>query len=426
MERLCVILKILGGRNMSTVGLIVEYNPFHNGHLHHIKESLRITGADNAVVVMSGDFVQRGAPAIIPKHLRTQMALDSGAAMVIELPVRYATGSAEFFATGAVSLLHELGCVDYLCFGSESGDILGLSQIANILIDEPADFKNALQMHLKSGLSFPNARQLALEEYLHKHDYDPNLCNILSEPNNILGIEYLKSLKNLDSKIKPFTITRKTSHYHDTKLTENCSSASAIRAQLNDVTSITDQIPIGCFDIIKENYGKRFPIHADDFSLLLHAKLLEETPETLMKYEDMSMELANRIINNRNKFVSIEQFIPIIKSKNITHARISRVLFHIILNIQNKLQSPLSPTKKLPLHYIHILGFRKNDAQILTHIKQNSNLPIITKLTNQEALDSEGKTMLMEDVHASNLYESVVTNKFNTPFIHELEKSLIF
>ncbi len=421
---------------MKIVGLIVEYNPFHNGHLYHIEESLRITGADKAIVVMSGDFVQRGAPAIMPKHLRTQMALDSGASVVIELPVRYATGSAEYFATGAVSLLHKLGCVDYLSFGSECGNIVALSSIADILISEPEYYRIALQNHLKTGISYPLARQRAMEEYLlanrteylssstennnnNNNSNADDLRDILSQPNNILGVEYLKALKQQNSAMKPFTITRKTSHYHDTELKGTCSSASAIRAQINDLSEIKEQVPESCYQLMKGAYLTRFPIISNDFSLLLHAQLLRETKESLMKYEDMTTELANRIINNRNQFLSIEQFTLLLNTRNITHARLNRVLFHILLNIQKNFAS-----SEL-VHYIHILGFKKQDANLLTEIKQHSALPILTKLGNTDGLNNMEKCMLQEDIDASNLYETVVTHKFQMPFIHELEKSII-
>ncbi len=426
---------------MKIVGLIVEYNPFHNGHLYHIEESLRITGADKAIVVMSGDFVQRGAPAIMPKHLRTQMALDAGASVVIELPVRYATGSAEFFANGAVTILNKLGCVNYLCFGSECGDIDALSSIADILISEPEEYRTALQNYLKTGISYPLARQKSIEEYLHASeikslssthakitadtkintacDSSDVSSNVLSDPNNILGVEYLKSLKQQNSKMQPFTITRKTSHYHDTELKGTRSSASAIRSQINNLSEIKEQVPESCYQLMDTTYQKRFPIINNDFSLLLHSQLLRETKESLMKYEDMTTELANRIVNYRNQFISIEQFTQLLNSRNITHARLNRVLFHILLNIQKEYASAEL------VHYIHILGFRKQDVNLLTQIKQHSELPILTKLGNTDALDAIGTRMIQEDIDASNLYETVVTHKFQTPFIHELEKSIV-
>lgn len=401
---------------MKVVGLITEYNPFHNGHLYHIEESLRITGADKVVVVMSGDFVQRGTPAIMPKHLRTQMALQAGVSLVIELPVRYATGSAEFFAGGAVALLHQLGCVDCICFGSESGDIEALSNIAELLLREPVEYQQALQRHLRSGLSYPLARQRGMEEYLRNSESGEALQDILSEPNNILGVEYLKALKQYSSTMTPYTITRKTSHYHDEELKGTCSSASAIRMQMHHLPSIQGQMPASCYELIETHYLKRYPIYMDDFSLLLHSKLLNETTETLTQYEDMTAELANRMINHRNQFISAEQFSQLLNSKNMTHARIRRVLLHILLNIKKN---------DMPISYIHVLGFRKEDQSLLTQIKSSSTLPILTKLTNLASLDEMAQSMIREDMQASNLYEATVTNKYQQPFIHELEKSLV-
>ncbi len=394
---------------MKIVGLIVEYNPFHNGHLYHIEESLRITGADKVIVVMSGDFVQRGAPAILPKHLRAEMAIRSGVSLVIELPVRYATGSAEFFALGAVSLLDSLGCVDYICFGSESGNIQDLTEVADILLDEPSIYKNQLQIELKNGLSFPKARQKAMDYY------NPNISTILADPNNILGVEYIKAIKKLRSPILPFTITRKTSHYHDTELQGNHSSASAIRNSLNKEENdmISNQIPDNCYDILMKSLQIRGPIYADDFSLLLHQKLLTATTESLLEYQDMTEELANRIYNKRNQYVSFNQFCELIKSKNMTYSRISRVLLHVLIEIKSY-DAPIDSMNQ----YARILGFKKSDTMILSKIKEHSKIPLITKLTQVE-------TLLSEDILASNVYETIVTNKYNYPFIHEYEKSII-
>ena len=204
---------------MKIVGLITEYNPFHNGHLYHIEKALEVTGADTAIVVMSGNYVQRGAPAIMPKHLRAEVALEAGVPLVLELPVCYACGSAEYFAEGAVSLLEQLGCIDCICFGSECGDYYLLEKIAHITADEPEEYRSFLQANLKSGLSFPLARQAALKSYLQ----DPSLDEILEQPNNILGIEYIKALYRRKSPIGAYTIKRKVSGYHDKDLKEGYS-----------------------------------------------------------------------------------------------------------------------------------------------------------------------------------------------------------
>lgn len=405
---------------MKIVGLITEYNPFHNGHKYHLDEALKRTGSDYAIVVMSGNFVQRGTPAIMPKHLRTQIALESGVAIVIELPVLYATGSAELFATGAVSLLHSLNCVDFICFGTESGDIVALEQIAHILCDEPQEYKSALKKYLKSGNSFPLARQKAFNEITGNH----SLSSILESPNNILGIEYIKALYRLKSPIIPVAIQREESNYHDTELKTVYSSASAIRnvlAQMEGNISyvretLKKQIPPNSLSLLTDTFQKRYPIYTNDFSLLLKYCLLTETKETLLSYMDINETLANRIYKNRNQFLSFEQFCEQIKTRDLTYTRVSRALLHILLQI--KKTDITLPT------YARILGFQKNSSSVLSILKQKSRIPLITKLSSASLTEKES-AFLQQDIFASDIYESVITNKFQTSFINEHEKEIV-
>lgn len=400
---------------MKVVGLIAEYNPFHNGHKYHIEKAREITGADAVIVVMSGNFVQRGAPAIMPKHLRTEAALRAGASLVIELPVSCATGSAEFFAFGAVSLLDKLGCVDSICFGSECGDIKVLQNLARIIHDEPLEYRSYLNQYLRQGNSFPLARQKSMSDYL-KSDI---VNEILSEPNNILGIEYLKALYRLESKMIPYTITRINSHYHDNDLCENHSSASALRNVLKKSNNfnLDSQVPETSIPLLKETYGKRYPVSINDFSILLKYRLLNETKETLTVYADVSEELSNRIYNQLNQFQSFEQFCELLKTKEITYSRISRALLHILLGIKR--------SDLLDISYAHVLGFCKSDADLFSKIKRFSSIPIVTKLTDTDFLSDAGKTQLEQDIYASNLYESIIAEKFKTVFINEYEHSIV-
>lgn len=434
---------------MKIVGLITEYNPFHKGHEFHIEQALKVTGADKVIVVMSGDFVQRGEPAIMPKHLRAKMALHSGVSLVLELPTRFSTASAEYFSAGAVDLLNRLACVDSLCFGSECGDISDLTNIASILLDEPADFKALLTTYLKKGLSFPKSRQLALEEYC----LDKNINGkLLSQPNNILGVEYIKALIKSDSKIKPYTIKRETNNYHDEDLGAVHSSATSIRKIITTRDEISnsfihtnpsenisnhqvikhekdstyhllsEQLPSHALDIMKEHYNNRYPICYNDFSLLLQAKLLNATPASLMNYLDVNQELANRIVKYRNQFIDTNQFIELLKSKNITRSRISRCLLHILLEISDFDNKSIRNTN----HYARVLGFSKDDSQILTLIRDNSSLPIITKLNHAESiLSADVIDLFLEDINSSNQYELVVSHKFKKPYIPEPQKSMI-
>ena len=411
---------------MKTVGLITEYNPFHNGHAYHIEKAKMLTDADRVIVVMSGDFVQRGAPAVMPKHLRTESALLSGASLIIELPVCFATGSAEYFAQGSISLLNQLGCIDSICFGSECGDLHLLKEIAQILADEPIEYQTALKQALKEGASFPAARQEALNIYSDKYS------EILASPNNILGIEYLKALAKIHSKMEPFTIKRIGAGYHDMDIDGQFSSATAIRSdiyQLADVNSssesiplthIQTQIPSSCHELMKKNYQTRYPVKSDDFSLLLKAKLLSETADRLSHYLDMSPELANRILRLRNDYLSFEQFCDLLKTKELTRSRISRSFIHVLLGITNDWLTAI----KAPAPYARILGFRKDHADLLGILKQTSVIPLITSPARAMLTDT-ARQMLELDIYASDLYESVITDLYGTPFHNELTKQII-
>lgn len=411
---------------MKTVGLITEYNPFHNGHAYHIEKAKMLTGADRVIVVMSGDFVQRGAPAIMPKHLRAESALLSGASLIIELPVCFATGSAEYFAQGSISLLNQLGCIDSICFGSECGDLHLLKEIAQILANEPIEYQTALKQALKEGASFPAARQEALNIYSDKYS------EILASPNNILGIEYLKALAKIHSKMEPFTIKRIGASYHDMDIDGQFSSATAIRSdiyQLADVNSsseslplthIQTQVPSSCHELMKKNYQTRYPVKADDFSLLLKAKLLSETAGSLSHYLDMSPELANRILRLRNDYLSFEQFCDLLKTKELTRSRISRSFIHVLLGITNDWLTAM----KAPAPYARILGFRRDHADLLGILKRTSDIPLITSPA-RAALADTAYQMLELDIYASDLYESVITDLYGTPFHNELTKQII-
>lgn len=411
---------------MKVVGLITEYNPFHNGHFYHIKKAKEVTGADMVIVVMSGDFVQRGAPAILPKHLRAEAALKAGASLVLELPVCFATGSAEFFAAGAINLLSHLGCVDAVCFGSECDNLPLLEMIARVALDEPDEFQLLLKKHLANGLSFPLARQQALKEYLNNSD----ITDVLEQPNNILGIEYLKALYKMNSSIKPYTIKRIVSDYHDDTLKQTYSSASALRKLLNAKTEenellqkLKSQVPEECLSILTDNYGIRYPIYTDDFSSILKYKLLTETKTSLTKYLDINQELANKIINQENNFLSFEQFCNLLNSKDITYTRISRCLTHILLDIKD---SDLDIFKGSGYcQYARVLGFRKDAKDLLKAIKECSDIPLITKLSQSDSLPESARRMIRQDIFSANLYESVVTDKFKQPFIHEYKQQVV-
>ncbi len=228
---------------MKVCGIVAEYNPFHNGHENQIKQAREITGADKVVVVMSGDFTQRGLPAFLDKYKRTEMALKGGADLVLELPLYYSVGSAEFFASGSIALLDKLGIVDSLCFGSECGDIGLLNDIADILNDRKEELHDVIREKMKTGLSYPIARAQTIEEMIpdsFEH------VQAMSEPNNILGFEYLRAIKQRGSSIEPFTNLRIGSGYHDRMVQSTLSSAMAIRESVyetGELDKIRSQVP---------------------------------------------------------------------------------------------------------------------------------------------------------------------------------------
>ena len=406
---------------MKIVGLITEYNPFHNGHMYHIEKTRELTGADAVIAVMSGDYVQRGTPSIMSKHLRASMALQAGVSVVIELPVMYATGSAEYFAEGAISILDGLGCIDSICFGSECGNIEMLETPARILAEEPGNYKEALQEALRQGYAFPKARQIALENCLEFRSTE----TVLSQPNNILGIEYLKALYRRKSPIKAHTFARKSSDYHDTELTGSYSSATAIRQLLlsGSLDPLESQVPSASYQILTKEWNQNYPVCANDFSLLLKYQILQETPETLVQYQDVSEDLANRIYKNRNQYMNYEQFCDLLKTKELTYSRISRSMLHILLKITE--EEMIQYKKSGNCRYARILGFRTDSTTVLTRLKRCSRIPLLTRPAKCQELDDTALHMLNQDIFASDLYESVVSNKYQIPFCSEYQKQIL-
>lgn len=413
---------------MKTVGIIAEYNPFHNGHAYQIQKAKEITGADYCIVVMSGDFVQRGAPAMMDKYLRARIALLSGADLVLELPAYYALSSAEYFAGGAVCLLDKLGVVDNLCFGSECGDIELLMTFARLLLNEDETFKQTLQRNLRLGHSYPQARNTAIEAS------SPQLTahiNILTSPNNILGIEYCKALIKRDSRINACTIRRAGSPYHDSSLHTGFCSARALREALkcsNTPESILNQVPSDIRPLMTEQYLKTYPVFEDDLSLLMHYRLLSEPSGEFTSYPDIDKELSDRIINLLPQYRDFPSFCDLLKSKNRTYARISRSLLHILLQIhQDDLNRYLSVGQ---VFYARMLGFRESAGPLLNAIKQSSDIPLLSKLANAgNLLTPIGMSMLEKDIYASHVYQGIVRNKFpgtdTVPEINEYKEPIV-
>ena len=415
---------------MTIAGIIAEYNPFHNGHEYMIQKTKEETGADYVIAVMSGDFTQRGIPGIADKFTRAGMAVACGIDAVFELPVRFATASAEQFATGAVSLFSALSCVNYLSFGSECGNLSDFSGASELLLQESEEFKQAIQEQLRKGHSYPKAFTLAIRQCSNTSGISSKL---LESPNNLLGVEYVKALKKLSSSIIPHTVTRTGTGYHDihTSFSKESgtliASASAIRAALTSDTGTIalaqPLLPTAAYRVFAESYGITAPVIPDDFSLLLSAKLAMETKESLAAFLDVPKELADRIYGFRNEFLPVSELIEKIKHKQFTYARISRALLHILLD----LKAPADHDASAPMvPYARLLAMKKSASPLMKQLKEHSQIPIITKPADaRKQLNSDALAMFLEDVSSADLYHRVVSSKFGTPFVTDMRKHIV-
>lgn len=407
---------------MGTVGIIAEYNPFHNGHKYHIEQAKAITGADTVIVIMSGNFVQRGEPAIINKWKRAESALTHGADLIIELPTYYALSSAEMFAYGSVSLLDSLG-VDTVVFGSEHGEIEPFYKLAAHLIDLEEKHIDALQKLMKDGHPFPVARSLLMKKLF---DLSKEEESLLNAPNNILGVEYIKSILKLKSSLKADTIKRKGSHYHSTAINEQIASATAIRQFLiektshgthltvDDLSHIEKQVPAQTF---KQLQSSAF-LNGDTIFSLLRYKLMTSTPETLETIHDMREGLENKILKSYGIARSYNDLIMKCKSKRYTYTRISRILMKTLLDIKTDDLGYIKDGKRP--EYARILGFTPFGSQFLKDIRKSETIQLITNLKNNKTPSPESLKMLEKDILATNIYSEFDENiRFGEDYYHQ-------
>lgn len=409
---------------MKVNGIVAEYNPFHNGHAYQLQHAREATGAAYTVVVMSGNFMQRGAPALLDKFTRARMALENGADLVLELPTCYSASSAEFFARGSVALFDKLGIIDHLCFGSECGNIEVLSKIAEIFYTEPEPYAESLRCNLRKGMSFPIARTWALLQYAPSLSDDKD---VLSSPNNILGIEYLKALMSRNSRITPFTTTRVGADYHDKRLGTNQCSALAIRQSVaagHDLSYLAAQMPESAYELLRDFLAHRKPLFADDFSAALQYKLLTEYSSGYDRYQDISSDLSDRIRNSLPSFAGYTSFCDLLKSKDMTYTRISRCLLHILLNM-TKEEFENYRTQDY-ISYARVLGFRKNATPLLTEIKKHSSVPLITSLADaRQTLPPEALRMLDLDILRNQIYLGNLALKNQTEMVNEYRTPIV-
>ena len=405
-----------GDLYMKAVGLVTEYNPFHNGHLYHLNKAMELTGADISVAVMSGDFVQRGEPAVLDKYTRTSMALNSGVNLVVELPVNYAVSSAESFAAGALKVLDYVKA-DSIAFGSESGDIERLSKLAHILCDNEDTLYKEISKYTANGISYAAARQKVVEKLT-----DKDTAALLTSSNNILAVEYLKAIIKNKYAIKPYTIKRQGDSYNDTDIRSEYASATALRENLK-AGNISEYIPVKAGLILSSNTNYIYP---DDITEVLFTRLLDILfasnydknvfIENVMQYPDVSKEIAGRLYKSvmdmitrtvpqgaeskDNGVFSFGSLCEHIKTKEVPLSRIKRALVRITLGLDKKHMEKYANEP-----YIRVLGFDKKGQEYLSYIRKTVEVPLITKTADY-------KEMLLDDIHAANIYNMIVAGKY--------------
>ena len=405
-----------GDLYMKAVGLVTEYNPFHNGHLYHLNKAMELTGADISVAVMSGDFVQRGEPAVLDKYTRASMALNSGVNLVVELPVNYAVSSAESFAAGALKVLDYIKA-DSIAFGSESGDIERLSKLAHILCDNEDALYKEISKCTANGISYAAARQKTVEKLT-----DRDTAAMLTSSNNILAVEYLKAIIKNNYAIKPYTVQRQGDDYNDTDIRSDYASATALRGNLK-ADNISKYIPVKAGLILSSNTNYIYP---DDITEALFTRLLDILfassydknvfIENVMQYPDVNKEIAGRLYKSAmdmitrtvqqrsesedNGAFSFGSLCEHIKTKEVPLSRIKRALVRITLGLDKKHMEKYANEP-----YIRVLGFDKKGQEYLSYIRKTVVVPLITKTAAY-------KEMLLDDMHAANIYNMIVAGKY--------------
>lgn len=442
---------------MKVAGIIAEYNPFHNGHAYHIEETKKRTGADYTIAVMSGNFVQRGAPAILSKYERARMALENGINLVIELPVTAALSSAEGFATGGVSLLNGLGVVTDISFGAEVSapkDVDALRAAARLLAAEPAKFQTILSFYLKQGYSFPAARTMAFQDYSEtvRPSLEADFSALLSSPNNILAIEYLKAMEKYRYPLSPYVIFRMGSGYHEQDLEDQFASASAIRKFLlsaddtlqnrssscpdiagsysdtaktkhSDRTLISKHVPPTVYQTLTGASDIHCLLQENDFSDMLFYALNEHAQE-MGRYGSPNADFALRTRNMLEQFETWTQFALTLKSKNQTYTAISRYLSHILLGITREDMELASKFRFAP--YARILGFRKDSAPLIKELQKKSRIPVIIRLAKERELLSPVQQHLIGlDIRASEIYNRAAFSKSGRKIRSDYRQPLI-
>lgn len=412
---------------MKVLGIIAEYNPFHNGHLYQLQKSIDMIEADFVVAIISGNFTQRGEVALVSKWTRSEMAVKCGIDLVIELPFVFACNNAEYFAKGAIEILNRLDCITHLSFGSECGDLTVLKKTADFLSYESDEFKKSLKNKLDTGLSYPKARSEAIKECLGEE-----IAALMINPNNILAIEYLKQLRLTKSNITPVTVKRYAVNHHDDILTGNIASASAIRKSLISNTfkdtTIKNFVPAIVLELLMKDmeksssYNSNFNLDELYYKIVV-SKILTTQPSALKEIFSVGEGLENKLKGSIRLSNNLTELKNNLKSKRYTATRISRILTHISIGLT---KSDFNSILKRQEYYAHILAFNQNGAKLLKQIKKNEKavIPCITNINKESNSLNDCQLLLSYDLLASDFYNLLLnkniynnSDQLHTPYI---------
>ncbi len=385
------------------VGIIAEYNPFHNGHYYHMQKAKQEANADYCIAVISGNFTQRGDVSIVNKWAKAYMAICGGADLVIELPTIYSVSSAENFANGAIKILDSLKIVDSFAFGAEANDLATLNNIANVLNEEPKGYTNILNHELKKGISYPAARENAIMMYLNDIK---RYANVMGNPNNILAVEYLKALKNQKSKLTPIMIKRQKVYYNEHRIVDGYASATGIRELLKnkEYSDVSKVVPRSTYQILGQQANNgRMILSLEKYQKEIIYALRKMTVEEIAELPDVSEGLENSIKNAANNCNNLTELINGIKSKRYTQTRIQRILIYALLGINKKM---MENSKKI-IPYTRILGFNSKGKMLISEImNKNPKINMITSV--KKYIDQNKNKQLAEilnvDIFATDVY----------------------
>lgn len=400
---------------MKVLGIITEYNPFHNGHIYHIEKSKQITQADFVIAVMSGSFTEQGNISIYDKFKRATIAVENGVDLILELPTIYANSSSEYFANASISLLNSINIVDCICFGSEAGNIDLLSNISNKIINNEDRIWKDISSNLKQGISFAKAREQSIAKYLNTEEIIE-----FSKPNNILAIEYLNSLSKLNGKIKPYTINRNSSNFNDINISKDkiYTSATSIRNHIYEKKEISDLkslIPQNMLNIVCNIE----PTFNDKLLNILKYKIITSSKKDLSNIYEVTEGLENRIISAISNSNTYDELIENIKSKRYQMSKIKRILNNIILNIT---KDDFERIYKSNEQYAHILKISKRGKALLSQIAKNSNIPLITSVNDNvlNSLSDIQRSMINIDILATNIHSILNNENINKDYTNRL------